>query len=109
MKSAIACRSVVVLSFLGSGDDDRFTAAIRNTGDGGLVGHTARKPQHVSQRRVIRGVFQDAAAANGWPQSFIVNGNDCCEPGRLILPYGDQRVTIKVRKISIHYIPAYST
>ena len=65
-----------VLAAFGIRHHHHFGAAKGDSGDRRLQGHALRKPEHITQRRGLVCIGQNAAAADGGPQVRAVNGDD---------------------------------
>ena len=61
-------------------DDHAFAAALRQPGQGRLVGHAARQPQHIGEGLGVGGVGPHAAAAQALAEAGAVHGDDAAAP-----------------------------
>ena len=75
-------------------DDDALPAPEIQPGDGGLVGHAARQPEHVDQRFEIVLVAPHPSPAQGGAEHRVVDGDDAAIPGIGILPHADLLVAM---------------
>src|SRR5690625_2879891 len=66
-------------------DDHRLAAAQVQAGHRVLVGHAARQAQHVVERLLLGLVGPHAQTAQGWAEDGVMDGDDGCQAGILVL------------------------
>lgn len=78
------------------GDDDGLATAERQSGQGALVGHPFREPQHVGQGLVDAGVRHHPAAARGGAEGGAVDGDDGPQTHALVVTEDHVLVAVEV-------------
>ena len=69
----------------GIGNDNALAAAVRQTGDRVLVGHTAGKTQNVKQSSVVGFIRIQTAAADGGTQIGVVDSDNGLQTGLFVV------------------------